>query len=116
MNKELTLTNARKIRRLEEITPYVLECRASGKSCKEWCKENNIPVTTYYGWQRRVFEAAKNNAALEFTELTAPAEEPANPSSSGVVARLTFGTVSVDIYSGIDSNTMTSIIRGLQNA
>ena len=110
MNKELTLNKARRIRKLEEITPYVLDCRSSGKTCEEWCKENNIPVTTYYGWQRRIFEAAKNTSAWEFTELTVPAEEPAAASFSGVVARVSCGTVCVDIYSGIDSNTMTSII------
>lgn len=28
--------------------------QASGKSANEWCKENNIPIQTFYTWKKRL--------------------------------------------------------------
>ena len=86
MQKELRLTKVRKMRNLEEITQYVMACRASGMTCKDWCRENNIPLTTYYGCQRRVFDAAKAEHEVKFAELK-PAVEPA----VNTVASITIG-------------------------
>ena len=32
----------------------ILECRSSGKSVKEWCKEQGLDFTTYYRWERKI--------------------------------------------------------------
>ena len=32
----------------------ILECRSSGKSVKEWCKEHGLDFTTYYRWERKI--------------------------------------------------------------
>ena len=32
----------------------IIECRSSGKSVKEWCKEHNLDFTTYYRWERKI--------------------------------------------------------------
>ena len=36
----------------------VCACQESGKTVKEWCRDNRIPVGTYYARLRRVREAA----------------------------------------------------------
>lgn len=28
--------------------------QASGKNANEWCKENNIPIQTFYTWKKRL--------------------------------------------------------------
>ena len=32
----------------------IIECRSSGKSVKEWCKEQGLDFTTYYRWERKI--------------------------------------------------------------
>ena len=46
-------------------------CRNSGQRVSEWCEEHGIPVSTYYSWQRKVFEAvsAKKLAANGVTNF-----------------------------------------------
>ncbi len=44
----------------------VLECRRSGKTAKEWCKENSIPYSTYLSW------ATKTNKETNTTAEKAP--------------------------------------------
>ena len=36
----------------------VMDCRNSGKSIAEWCRENGINIKTYYFWQKRVWDKA----------------------------------------------------------
>ena len=50
----------------------VLEWKASGKSAKAWCKENQIPFTTLSGWKRRFNQLSKNQTTKShrsFVEL-----------------------------------------------
>jgi hypothetical protein len=39
----------------------VLEWQTSGKTTKNWCKENNIPLTTFLGWKSRLKKQELNN-------------------------------------------------------
>jgi transposase-like protein len=32
----------------------IIECRSSGMSVKEWCKEHGLDFTTYYRWERKI--------------------------------------------------------------
>ena len=32
----------------------IIECRSSGMSVKEWCKEHGLDFTTYYCWERKI--------------------------------------------------------------
>ena len=32
----------------------IVECRSSGMSVKEWCKERGLDFTTYYRWERKI--------------------------------------------------------------
>ena len=32
----------------------IIECRSSGLSVKEWCKERGLDFTTYYHWERKI--------------------------------------------------------------
>jgi putative transposase len=39
---------------LREWREAVAECRASGKSVRQWCKEQEIREKKYYYWEKRV--------------------------------------------------------------
>lgn len=43
----------------------VAECRSSGLSVRQWCKENQVSPQTYYQWEIEVLEhASKEQAAF----------------------------------------------------
>ena len=41
------------------------ECRNSGQTIKEWCRENHICLKTYYKWQRNIWDAETGNRTIE---------------------------------------------------
>ena len=67
---------------LHEWAKRVKECRRRGLSVKEWYKENNVDLSTFYTWQKRVFNAISTqvqqtpvNSISVFAEI--PKELPA---------------------------------------
>ena len=52
----------KKSEKLQIWAARVRKCRQSGKRVAEWCEENGISKYTYYEWQRKVFDAAKEAA------------------------------------------------------
>ena len=69
MSSELQTYN--KIQKLEEWVRQVEECRNSGKTVKDWCKEQNLSMSTYYLRQKRVYEALKEQTNT-FYEVSMP--------------------------------------------
>ena len=61
----------------------ILECRSSGKSVKEWCKEHGLDFTTYYRWERKILAniipaedfPASNPTALPSADLPVVTKE-----------------------------------------
>lgn len=83
---------------LQEWAKRVKECRSSGLSVKEWCKENNVAMSTFYTWQKKVFNAVSNqvqqtpvNFSPVFAEI--PKELPEKVSYSNVAAIVRVGEI-----------------------
>lgn len=49
----------------------IVECRQSGISVKQWCKNQEIVPSTYYRWEQRLLEKAKVSLPSEspFAEI-----------------------------------------------
>lgn len=99
---------------LAKWIPIVTECCNSGQSKKAWCRERGIDIKSYFYYQKKVYNLLKKPSA-EFAELV-PAKEP-NPveKTSAIAARIVIDGIIVELCNGIDSNTVTTIIRGLKN-
>ena len=53
----------------------IMECRSSGMSVKEWCKEHGLDFTTYYRWERKILAQlipAEEIPAADFSALPSP--------------------------------------------
>ena len=48
-----TKTTAAELR-MQMWTARIQECKNSGKTIREWCKENGIAEKTYYYWHKKV--------------------------------------------------------------
>ncbi|MBM7615156.1 IS66 family insertion sequence element accessory protein TnpA [Alkaliphilus hydrothermalis] len=55
--------------RINEWRQIISECRSSGKTIRDWCKENSIKSSQYYYWLRVI---RNESVALVQKELHAP--------------------------------------------
>lgn len=98
--------------RLAEWSRRVEACRNSGLTVVEWCQENGIAVSTYFAWQRKVFQALKEVQEITFAEV--PVME-ASPFLGHVVASLEVSGVQIRIYEGADKNTLQALLQAAKS-
>ena len=84
-------------------------CRKSGQRVSEWCAEQGIPASTYYSWQRKVFQAAVSKNEVCFAEV------PVRPAAAETAASIQCGELRVDIHTGADTETIRAIIQALKS-
>ena len=105
---ELGLQKANHYNQLTEWVQRVDACRKSGQKVSEWCAEQGIPVSTYYSWQRKVFQAVTAETEVCFAEI------PARPAGSGTVASIQSRELRIEIHAGADPETIRAIVQALK--
>ena len=63
--QKYTLNAAQHASKLAEWRIRIGECRNSGQTIKEWCKEKHICLKTYYRWQRIIWDTEEENRFIE---------------------------------------------------
>lgn len=109
MGRELQTVNQNN--RLMEWSKLVEDCRNSGLTVAEWCKEHGIATSTYFVWQRKVFKAVASRQEVCFTEV--PVVQPSQPAGT-VMASMQYGDVRVDVYAGADTATLQAILQAVR--
>ena len=109
MGQELQTVNHNN--RLLEWSKRVEECRNSGQTVVEWCREHGIPTSTYFVWQRKVFKAVASRREVCFAEV--PVIQPAQ-SSNTAVAAVQCGDICVKVYAGADTATLHAILQAVR--
>ncbi len=71
-------------------------------------QKQGIPVSTYYSWQRKVFQAAATEPEVCFTEISA------RPAGRGTAASIEIGELRIEIHAGADAETVRAIIQVLK--
>ena len=87
-------------------------CRNSGLTVGQWCEKNGIAVSTYFSWQRRVFQTVKEVRQAIFAEV--PVLEDFHPIGH-VVASEEVGGVRMQIYEGADKNTLQAVFEAVKS-
>ena len=105
---EQGLQKANHYNQLAEWVQRVEACRKSGQKVSEWCSEQGIPVSTYYSWQRKVFQTVTTEPAECFTEISAI------PAGRGTTASIESGGLRIEIHAGADAETVRAIIGALK--
>lgn len=75
MEKSLQSFNADQ--NLQLWSSRVQERRNSGKSVKEWCRENDIAPGSFYYWQSKIFHLLAEQQQPSFAEI--PVEVVSHP-------------------------------------
>ena len=107
-----SLQRVNRQQRLAEWSRRVEACRNSGLTVVQWCQENGIAVSTYFSWQRKVFQALKEVQEVTFAEL--PVME-ASPFPRHVVASLEISGVQIQVYEGADTNTLQALLQAAKS-
>ena len=105
---ERGLQKANHYNQLGEWAQRVEACRRSGQKVGEWCSEQGIPVSTYYSWQRKVFQAVTTEPEVCFTEISA------RPAGRGTAASIESGELRIEIHAGADTEMVRAIIQALK--
>ena len=98
--------------RLVEWSRRVEACRNSGLSVGQWCQENGIAVSTYFSWQRKVFQALKEVQEVTFAEV--PIMERSQPPGH-IVATMEVSDMRIQVYEGADEGTLRAILQAAKS-
>ena len=126
MDNSLKVLNRNQL--LQVWSERVKDCRSSGLPVRNWCKANNVKVSTYYSWQKRLFNIATGEATAELCPVEDSKDVPAtklqfaeikteniSPESKEVLAAtIVVGKTSIDIYNDIHPALLQIIMRGLK--
>lgn len=95
----------------------IQECRGSGLSVSEWCRQRGVTTATYYRWEREFLALAETEpcssvSAVRFAELSAPKQVSRNVAER--CATLHIGKASLDIYPGCDAEQLRLLVELLR--
>ena len=111
--------------RLQHWRQIVTDCRSSGQPIKDWCKEHQINVKTYYHWQKRVYEEtcqticskpektpeiAQTHQIPVFAEVAQPLRQKEN-----IALTIEKSGLLIHIYEGAASQTISSALSALRH-
>ena len=109
----LELKHQEKLRRWSEM---VGDCRSSRTTVKQWCKEHGITPSTYYRWEREVLSKAKQtekpSSPVSFAAIPVPRHPSRNVSER--IATFRYGELSLDVYNGIEPETLSLLLDTLR--
>ena len=101
----------------QEWSMSIQECRGSGLSVSEWCRQRGVTTATYYRWERELLTGVRKNGAppstaVTFAELPAPKQVSCNVAER--CATLHIGKASLDIYPGCDAEQLRLLVALLR--
>ena len=111
MNSGLQVYNEQN--RLSEWAQLVSRCRGSGMTVRQWCEENGISISSYYKWQRKVYDLVQAQQESHFVEVTPV--QPASVAVSDVAVTVRVAGAEADIHSGADAATVEMVLRVLKS-
>ena len=89
-----------------EWAERIRQCRESGLTVSEWCKENGINLKTYYYHLRKLRKEICEQIPVPV--MTVPEERTS--------VKISIGDITAEIPEGISEQMMTSLIRAMRNA
>ena len=101
----------------QEWSMSIQECRGSGLSVSEWCRQRGVTTATYYRWERELLTGVRRNGTqpsttVTFAELPAPKQVSCNVAER--CATLHIGSASLDIYPGCDAEQLKMLVELLR--
>ena len=105
--------------KVQEWGLAIQDCRSSGLSVREWCRQRGVTPTTYYRWERELLSGiGRKEAALPsgtaFVELTIPERCEALRNSTERTITLNIGNGSIDLYQEMNMELLRALVELLR--
>lgn len=84
----------------------ITQCRNSGMSVKNWCEQEGIKLKTYYYWQRKLYQAAYEQA--EFVQI------PDSPDVPDIAVEIRMNGIVAAVRSGADTATIANVLAAMR--
>ena len=113
----ISLTTAKHQADLQLRRQSVLECRNSGLTVKQWCADHQIDPSTYYRWQKEVWDYETQSlipaetAPVRFAEITVPANIEASGGQADIILKK--DGWSLEIRSSASSILLDQVLRAV---
>ena len=93
--------------RMENWSALIQECRASGLSNREFCRQHGISEKSFYYWLRKLRDQAAeaSKSHLIKLELTLTEED---------VLHIRYRGAELRLPSGVDMDTVAALLRSIQ--
>ena len=91
---------------------HICDCKASGLSVLQWCKEQNINTSSYYYWHGHL-NKQENQDSTNQHFVGIPLNKPLQGDTTCI--KLHYHAFTLEIPTGIPSSTLTDILSVLQN-
>ena len=92
---EHSLQRLNAVQRVELWAERIAECRSSGMSVREWCRENEISEKTYYYWQRKLYQQMISaTQRADFAEIP---REIQTGQSTGAAAKISLSGATIEV-------------------
>ena len=111
--------------RFNQWTQRISDCRSSGNTVTDWCAENNIKISSYFYWLKKIRQAAcealpainaENNqiVPLRVAHSTATSGSADQKISLPEIV-IKIGTVNMEIHNNASQGLIENTLRALQN-
>ena len=115
----MTSTELKHQARLQEWAAAIQDCRSSGLTVRQWCKQRGITPTTYYRWERELLSIGNAAPALPTVSTTTFVELPALGRQSRNVAdcsaTLRMGDGCIELYQELNSDLLKAMVEALRS-
>ena len=115
----MTSTELKHQARLQEWAAAIQDCRSSGLTVRQWCKQRGITPTTYYRWERELLSIGNAAPALPtvstttFVELPAPGRQSRNVADCSATLRM--GDGCIELYQELNSDLLKAMVEALRS-
>ncbi len=90
----------------------IIEQKNSGKSIREWCRDNSLKENRFYCWRRKLQEEAP---ASKEPQKWLPLEIGETKSSSNSAITITIGVAKIEVPQNFNQDQLSQIIQVLKN-
>ncbi len=95
------------------MTAIIQNCRSSGISVKEWCRQNQVREGAYYYWLKVIRNGILNGEQEKRNEIVQVAlPEIHHSCKEGILIK--YQGVSLEIPAGTTSSDIVSILRAIK--
>lgn len=95
--------------RTQQWVGTIQECRNSGLTNKDWCEQNNVSLSAYYYWLRKI-RSETELPAQRFVQVN-PVTEPGTGMNAVVIRS---GNLRAEIPEGTSSILIESVIAAMR--